>query len=484
MTAPAPARLDPAERIILVLCVAAGFTTILDQSMFSLAVPSLRDSLHATPAQLQLILSMFSITFGIALVPAGRLGDIIGRRRLFLIGFAVFTAFSLLSGAAQDANTVIAGRMLQGLGAGIINTQVMGLIQDVFQGAQRAQALGAYAASVGLSGALGPLVGGVLLSIGPPDVGWRLLFLVSVPFGVTVFLLGLRHLPRPVDARQPGTRRLGGLDGVGLTLLTLTTLALMASSLVTEQAVPVWVYLLAAAVFGAGFFWWERRYAARGRTPVLTPGLARSRGYVLGTVVAAFQFATGLTLGTVSTLFFLDGLGWSPLLYAALSLPRAATMFLASTNSWRFVTRFGRPGVVWVIAASTLLLVIESLAVALLPVSGIIAVFLVVGAAQGVTGGLITAPNQTLTLGHAPPGGAGVAAGFLQLSQRLMSALGVTVGTGLFLLVAAAGTAGSVSLEQYRLAFLAAAGLVVLMSLLSLAAAWLDARRQRRAGRS
>lgn len=112
---------DTRADIVLGICVAMGFTTLLDQAIFTLAVPALRSGLRASTAEIQLITSVYSIAFGIALVPAGRLGDVIGRRLLFLAGLAMFTGFSVLGGLADDARTVIAARVLQGLGAGMIN---------------------------------------------------------------------------------------------------------------------------------------------------------------------------------------------------------------------------------------------------------------------------------------------------------------------------------------------------------------------------
>lgn len=182
--------------IVLGICVATGFTTLLDQSVFTLAVPRLREGLHASAAELQLIISIYSVAFGIALVPAGRLGDMIGRRRLFLFGLAMFAGFSVPGGLADRAWVVVVSRLLQGLGAGIINTQVLGLIQDLFQGHRQARALGSYASAGGLSGLIGPLAGGVILALAPPDLGWRLLFLVNVPFGALIFVLAWRLLPR------------------------------------------------------------------------------------------------------------------------------------------------------------------------------------------------------------------------------------------------------------------------------------------------
>ena len=458
--------------VVLGICVAMGFTTLLDQAIFALAVPRLRDGLHASASQLQLIISIYSVAFGVALVPAGRLGDIIGRRSLFLIGLAMFAGFSVLGGLAWSAETVIAARLLQGLGAGIINTQVLGLIQDLFQGESRARALGRYASAGGMSGAVGPLLGGLVLAFAPPDIGWRLLFLINVPFGAVVFFLALRHLPRsrPLSGRF-------SLDTGGLALLSVITLALMLATLVGNAgSIPARAYLAAAAAGVPLFVCWEVYYQRRGGSPILARGLIRSPGYVLGTTVAMFQFAAGLTLGIVSALFFLDGLRIGPLLFAALSVSSALGMLVSSTRSWRFVSRFGRPGVACVIAVYAVLVALEAVAILLLPVAGILFAYPVIGLLQGVTGGLIHAPNQVMTLAEAGEGeGRGLAAGFLQLSQRLACSIGMSWGAGIFLVKLSSGA----SVASYRSAFVAALILVFALTGGALLAALADTLRRR-----
>lgn len=467
---------DVNARIVLGICVAMGFTTLLDQAIFALAIPRLRDGLHASASQLQMIIAIYSVAFGVALVPAGRLGDIIGRRLLFLIGLAMFTGFSVLGGLAWNAQTVIAARLLQGLGAGIINTQVLGLIQDLFQDVGRARALGRYASAGGLSGAIGPLVGGLVLAWTPPDLGWRLLFLINVPFGAAIFFLALRHLPQ----RRPRSGSFS-LDLGGLTLLSLTTLALMFATLVGEGGLLSAQGYLGIAIAGALLFvGWEMHDARRGGTPILAPGLVRSPGYVLGTMVAMFQFAAGLTLGIVSTLFFLDGLRVGPLKFAGLSVFSAIGMLASSARSWRFVSRFGRPGVAAVIAIYAALVGVEAIAIKVLPVSAILFVYPAIGLLQGVTSGLIHAPNQVMTLAEASEkAGRGLAAGFLQLSQRLACSIGMSWGAGIFLLKLSGGG----SAADYRCAFVAALRLVLVLCSGALLAALADAYRRRSAVR-
>lgn len=459
-------------RIVLGICVAVGFTTLLDQAIFVLALPHLREGLHASTAQLQLIVAIYSIAFGVALVPAGRLGDILGRRRLLLLGLAMFGGFSLLGGLAHDAPTVIAARLLQGLGAGILNTQVLGLIQDLFHGPERARALGRYLSAGGLAGALGPLLGGLTLALAPPELGWRLLFLANLPFGLLLFPLALRQLPRG----RPPQSRLRSLDGGGLALLSSACLGLMSATLVGAGGLPSPRACLGGAALALLLFVaWERRCRRRGGDPILAPGLVGSPGYLLGTAVAMFQFAAGMTLAVVVALFFLDGLHLSPLLYAALSLPGALGMVIASTHSWRFVGRWGRAGVAAAIAAHMSLVALGGAALLWLPGNRIVLIWPLLGLLQGLATGLMYAPNQALTLAAAGDDeGRGVAAGFLQLSQRLAGSIGMAWGTGLFL----SGLSPVAGLQAHRAAFGSALVLVLALAATALLAALADSVRR------
>ncbi|MBN3788392.1 MFS transporter [Burkholderia sp. Ac-20353] len=458
--------------IVLGICVAMGFTTLLDQAIFTLAVPRLRDGLHASTSEIQLITSIYSIAFGVALVPAGRLGDAIGRRLLFLIGLAMFTGFSVLGGLAGGAQTVIVARVLQGLGAGIINTQIFGLVQDLFKGTAQARALGRYASAGGLAGLVGPILGGLVLASTPPDIGWRLLFLVNAPFGIAVFYLALRHLPRNRLSHARFSIDLGGLI-----LLSTIALALMLATLVGGAGLPRQSTCVVVAIAGLPLFAvWETWYRRRGGTPILARGLIRSREYVLGTFVAMCQFAAGVTLGMVSALFFLDGLQVSPLLFAALSISSAIGSVVSAAWSWRFVGRFGRAGIAIAIGIYATAVAAQGMAIAYFPARWIVLSYPVIGLLQGLAGGLIHAPNQAMTLAEiGQDEGRGLAAGFLQLSQRLACSIGMSWGIGVFL----AKASSSATLDAYREAFADVLMLVLPLVGGALAAACIDWIRRR-----
>lgn len=461
-----------AKRSALWLCLGAGFITLLDQSMFVLAVPAMSAALHADPGSVQWILASYSLAFGVALVPAGRLGDIVGRRVLFIAGIAVFGASSLLGGLAVDPSLVIVARLLQGLGAGTLNPQVLGLLQDIYSGPDRAKALGAYAAAGGSAAVCGPLIGGLILSLGDPSTAWRILFLANVPLVLILVPLAFKLLPRPVVAGNCMAKP--SVDVMGAMLLGGVVVASLIPTIYGGGTVAVTSLSIGAGALLA-FAGWEIFYHRRGRTPLLSASLAKSRGYALGTVVALCQFGVGAGMAAVTAFYFLSGTGMAPLAAAAILAPQAAGMLLASSFSWRFVARYGRGGIVCALVGSMVCLVAKVLSVQGLDGSTAALAVAAVGLAQGVATGLVVAPNQTLTLAHAPAGAAGVAAGFYQLSQRFAAALCSAAAAGMFL-----QAHGASREEASRVAF--HQGIVMCCSLLgvSLLAGGLDWLREAR----
>ncbi|GLY03094.1 MFS transporter [Actinoplanes sp. NBRC 101535] len=401
--------------VVLAVCLAAAFTTLLDQASMTTAVPSLRSSLGAGPVTTQWILAGYSLTFGLALVPAGRLGDRYGRRGLFAGGIALFTLSAVLAGTATEPWVVAAARLLQGAGAGIVNPQVYGIIQDLFTGRDRARALGAYATVGGVAGVIGPVVGGVVISLAGPAHGWRFVLLLTVPFGLLTIPLALRLLPRPTTVRRTP------LDLPGLALLAVVTLGLLLPFVLHPAT-------LAGAVLGlAALLWWERRCPA----PLLLPELLGSRGYTLGVLTAMFQFGASLSTTLVLVLYLQDTLGWSPLRAAVTALPSALGFACASWQSWRVVGRFGRRGVACALAAA----VTADLATVVIVNNGIggQAALMATQLAMGLSGGLIVSPNQALTLAHAPAAHAGLAGAFLQVTQRISATVATAAVTGIVL---------------------------------------------------
>ncbi|WP_185993384.1 MFS transporter [Rhodococcus sp. KBS0724] len=451
----------------MAVCVAAGFTTLLDSAVLGIGVPSIRASLDASTSEVQWILASYSLTFGLALVPAGRLGDVVGRRRLFLFGLSIFAVMGILGACASDPSMIILARLGQGIGAGTISSQVLGIITDRVSGKSRAKALGAYSTAGGLAGVSGPILGGLLLKYFDPDFGWRLLLVLNVPFAVVTLVLAFRFL-----RRDRTTRSGASIDPVGLCLLAAAT-GLLLLPIVTRTSVVVAGVSLVGAVSAAVAFWfWERRYAAGGGTPVLLPSLIASRGFRLGTTVALFWFGSILAINAVLSLYLIEGLGFAPLSAAFIMTGSSLAMAVTSAFGWRLVARFGRSAVAFAIVGEILVVLGYTASVNLVPREHLIPVLVVLAVFSGVASGFVDAPNRVLTLEYAPAGANGVAAGFLQLSQRLSATIALAAVSGLYL-----GVLGSST--SYGSALGIALAVCVAMLALSLVAAVADTRRRR-----
>src|SRR5689334_14858681 len=240
---------DPRRWIALVVCCSALFMTLLDVSVTNVALPSIGSATGAGPSQLQWIVSGYTLAFGLVPVLAGRLGDDHGRRRMFQVGVAGFAVTSVIAGLAPNPGLLIAARVLQGLSGGLINPQVSGLVQQLFRGPERGRAFGFLGTTVGLGTALGPLVGGALIVLGGPELGWRLVFFINVPVGIVVIALGRRFLP---ETPPTGRHR---LDVIGSLVLGLATFCVLFGAVQTESAGPAVLALaVPALVLLAVFF--------------------------------------------------------------------------------------------------------------------------------------------------------------------------------------------------------------------------------------
>ncbi|MFI1049942.1 MFS transporter [Streptomyces griseoruber] len=449
---------DRAARRVLTVCLAAGATTLLDQSVLNIAVPALRQSLSATAMDVQWIVSGYSLAFGLALVPGGSLGDVRGRKHLFLVGLATFVVCGVIAATGTRPGTVVAARLVQGAGAGLVNSQVIGTLQDVFRGLDRARALGLYAVTGGVAAALGPALGGALVALCGPGTGWRLCLLLSAPCGVVTLWLAARRLPPPRRVAAPGRP-----DVWGLVCVAALTLSLMLPFMRTPgsgRAVTLWG---AAAFAAAGALvlgqWWRIR---RERVPLLHPALVRSAPYALGTVVAMAQFGSSMAASLVLTLFLQSGLGLSALTTAAVTLPSAVAMGVSSAVAWRVVRRIGAHTVTAGLALGILALLGGALAATHLPLAVLPVALAVVQVGAGVAGGLAVSPNQARVLQHAPAEAAGVAGGILQMAQRIAAAVCLSAVSGIYLRgsTGAEGAEGAAPRSAFAVASVVCAGLL------------------------
>lgn len=406
--------------------------TIMDLTKVNVALPSIEQAFDAASTQLQLVVSGYVLAFGLVLVPMGRLGDQRSRRTLFLIGLGLFTVTSAAGALAPTVETLLVARLLQGVAAGIQMPQVIGLVQELFRGPERGRAFGIFGAAIGISTAFGPTLGGLLIAVGGAQDGWRLIWWMNVPLGIAAMLLAWRLLPR----RRSADRRPVRLDPVGVVLLGLCVLALMTPFLLTTGA-PTddprrWWVLVAFAVLLAVLLWWERRYAASGRDPIISLALLRIGSFRNGTALATVYFAAMPAMFLLTTLYLQDGLGLEPVYAGMVTITFALASALTSWWGGTMVNRIGRPLVVAGIAVMIAGVVMLGLSAHLLTAEAVPWVMAGVMLLAGLGGGVVIAPNQTLALADVPVERGGLAGSMGQLGQRIGTAIGTAVALSLF----------------------------------------------------
>ncbi|MFJ1763866.1 MFS transporter [Amycolatopsis sp. NPDC088138] len=423
---------DPRRWKALAVSLTAGFMGLLDVSIVNVALPSIQRDLGASSGGVRWVVSGYALAFGLVLVTGGRLGDAFGRRKMFLGALAAFVATSALAGAAPDETTLVIARLAQGVAAGMLTPQNTGLIQDLFRGPERGRAFGMFGAVVGISTAVGPILGGVILAVfGDPD-GWRWVFYVNVPIGVLAFALALRLLPR---SEKREIRLRSEIDFAGILLLAVAVLGVLLPVVDSDQGgiARMWWLFPIAVVSGAAFVRWEHRLVRRGRSPLLDTRLfTGTPGYATGAAVGALYFCGFAGIWLVFAMFFQQGLGYTPLQSGLSVTPFAIGSAVAAAVAGRLVPRFGRRLTVTGLSLVAVGLLAVALLAQLVPASAAGWAFVVPLVVAGIGGGMVISPNTTLTLECVPVRMAGVAGGALQTGQRIGTAIGTAVLASVF----------------------------------------------------
>ncbi|MEU4369252.1 MFS transporter [Micromonospora chersina] len=472
LTAPHPAAPAVAGHrwrwIALAVILTAEVMDLLDVLVTNLAGPAIRADLGGSPTVIQWIGAGYTLAMAVGLVTGGRLGDLYGRRRMFLIGVLGFTAASAACALAGSPGTLIAARVAQGLLGALLLPQGLGLIKEMFPPEQLAAAFGAFGPVMGISAVGGPILAGWLVDADLAGTGWRAIFLINVPLGLLAALGAARFLP----ASRPGhaTR----LDLPGVALLSVAVF-LLVHPLVQgrELGWPLWSFamLAGAVVVLAVFARYEQRRQRAGRDPLVVPALFRRRAFT-GGLVAGLAFFTALAgFSLVFSLYLQLGLGWSPLRAGLAGVPQALGMVAAFVLAGAgLAQRLGRR------------LIHLGLAVVLAGVAGMLLTLTLAGAdvtpwrmtpallAVGFGMGLVMAPFFDIVLSGVEEAETGSASGTLTAVQQLGGALGVALlGTVFF-----DGLTDSVS-HAVRVTLLAELGLL----LVTVAGAFLLPRRAR-----
>lgn len=402
----------------------AAFMDLLDTTIVNVAIPSIQQSLGATYAQLQWVVAGYTLAFALTLITAGRLGDIYGRKRMFLSGVGGFVLASALCGLAPDPAFLIAVRLLQGVAAAIMIPQILSIIQVSFPAREAIGAYGLYGAITGIAAVAGPVLGGLLTQSNLWGLEWRSIFLLNIPVGLVALALASRLIQ---ESKAPHALK---LDLVGVGLVTLG-LFLLVYPLVqgSEQGWPAWSFaLMAVSLLVLGLFLVYERYKTRlDGSPLVELGLFGSRGFSAGLLVTVFNTAGIAGFALPFVLFLQIGFGFSPLQAGLAFLPFSLGSMLASGLAVPFGPRLGRNLLMLGAAISTISFL------ALMGVlqhygSGLHSAHLILPlAGYGIGFGLIIVPLTDIVLAGVPEREAGSASGVLGTAQQLGNAIGVAV---------------------------------------------------------
>ncbi|TLP76897.1 MFS transporter [Nesterenkonia sphaerica] len=428
----------PSARVLTALLLPL-FASLMSISSVMVALPAIEEGLGATAADLQWVLSGYALAFGVGLVPAGRAGDLWGRRRFFLLGTAVFAAASLAAAFSPSPLMLNAMRIVAGLGAAMLVPQIIGIIQRMFTGQARGRAYGLMSTVIGVAVAVGPLLAGVLIDSASAEAGWRLVFLLNVPVTAVALIAAFCWLPKFQDgdsarSRRAGVQRgLGKLDPLGAVLLSVAIVCVMLPVIQYQNLTGAAVAVAGLALLGL-WFWWEKRLGERdAEAPMVNIALFTLPSYTWNSAVLILYFAGMPGIWAVVAIYVQQGLGLSALTAGLVMLPSAGMVILLAAQVGRRVERMGaRMLVLGSIAAVVSMLVLA--AAALLETTpwasvGWVAVALGV---NGLSQALIIPSAQTLSMQDVPEPMAGAAGGVAQSAQRVVTAIGLAVVTAVY----------------------------------------------------
>ncbi len=401
--------------VVLVLICLAQFMVILDATIVNVALPSIQKDLHLSEGSLQWLVNAYTLVFGGFLLLGGRLGDLLGRKRVFLVGLVIFTGASLLDGLASSESMLVASRALQGLGAALISPAALSIISTTFaEGAERAKALAVWAAIAIGGSAVGLILGGVLTQY----FSWPWIFFVNVPVGIAAFLLSLRLIPESRDVLEHRSYDLAGAATVTGGLMALVYAIVDAQSAGWTSAKTLGFFALAVVLL-AGFVAVELRTTA----PLVRLSIFRIRSLLTANITMFLAMSGMFAMFFFNTLYIQEVLGYGPLKAGLAFLPFTAGVMISAGLASQFAPRLGvRP-----VAATGMLLAATGLALLTqLPVHGSYATNVLPAILLSSLGiGAVFMPLTLMATTGLDDDDQGLASGLFNTSQQIGGALGL-----------------------------------------------------------
>lgn len=432
----------------LPVLMAGTFMIVLDFFIVNVALPSMQSQLHASTSALEWVVAGYGLAFSTMLITAGRLGDQVGRRRLFTIGLALFVSTSVACGLAPNPDLLVVARVLQGVGAALISPTVLSIIGVTFTGPDRVRAISIYGVVLGVAAAGGQLIGGALIQLDPFGLGWRSVFLINVPIGVAALVLTPKWV---AESRAPSPRR---LDPVGTAILTAGLVAVVLPLIQGRQLgwpVWTWVSLGLAPVLLGGFVLHQRRVAASGGAPLLDLALFRDRTFSAGLITQLGLWFGQASFFLVLALYLQQGKGLDALQSGLVFTVLAAAYVVASVRAPALTQRFGRTligvGALTLSAGHLLLLSAVSATGAKGAIGALVPGLVLVGAGMG----LCITPLTSVVLARVRAENAGSVSGALSTMQQIGNSIGVAVTGVIFFGAVSHGSAHAFALSVIEL---------------------------------
>jgi EmrB/QacA subfamily drug resistance transporter len=454
---------DPRRWVALFVLLLASFMNLIDVTIVNVALPSLQADLGADPSHIEWVIAAYVLAFALGLLPFGRLGDIVGRTNMFLVGVAAFTLASAFCGLAPSIEWLIVARVLQGLAGAIMTPQVLAIAQVTFPPEEKGQAFSLFGLSSGLAAVAGPIVGGLLIGANFAGLDWRPIFLVNIPFGILAVVAGWFLIPR-----TPGHPDLKN-DYVGIGLFVIAAVALV-FPLVEGRTFGwtwwIWALMAVSLVFTGLFVMWEKGRAAANQPQLLNFGLISNGNFLLGLLITTI-FASGIpAMFMVISLLLQAGYGFTPLESGLTNTPfsvgvLSVSLFIGRLGQRYLKARLALGAALLVVGITWLDLIVRNLGDSLdhwtfLPP------LLVAGLGLGLGfSGLFQS-----VLSGVPPRDAGAGSGALQAFQQIGGAIGVALVGEIFFSGLAANFATGATPKA---AFAAAAGPAITYQIVSFA---------------
>jgi EmrB/QacA subfamily drug resistance transporter len=324
------ATINPRRWLVLAVVVAAQFMYVVDIFIVNVAIPSIRADLNASPAQIESVIAIYQIAYASLVITGGRLGDMYGARRLFLVGLVGFIATSLACGLAPSGSALILARLAQGLTAALMVPQVLATIHSLFPDAARSRAFAIFGIAAGLGGVVGFIVGGWLVTLNPTGLGWRTIFFVNGPIGALLVLAAAWSMPPQVQQKR------AQLDLVSM-LVLFAGLNLLVGPLLfgRELGWPQWVFVMmaAGALLLAAFPRLEQMIERRGGAPLIEPALLADRAFVRGLIATLCFFLGNISFYFLVTLFMQTAMGLSALDAGFVMVPLTLAFVIAARRA-------------------------------------------------------------------------------------------------------------------------------------------------------